>query len=55
MKFHKKSQRKNRSNASPKLLACIGFSYKVVHKISRLRKINRASENLTFLSFGLSP
>ena len=28
----------------PKLLACIGFLYKVVHKIGRLRKFNRARE-----------
>ena len=27
-----------------KLLACIGFLYKVVHKISRLQKFNRACE-----------
>ena len=26
----------------PKLLACIGFLYKVVHKIGRLRKFNRS-------------
>ena len=26
------------------LLACIGFLYKVVHKIGRLRKFNRARE-----------
>ena len=42
---HKKIQRKNRSNVAPKLLACIGFLYKVVHKIGRLRKFNRAREN----------
>ena len=28
----------------PKLLACIGFLYKVVHKIGRLRKFNRSRE-----------
>ena len=28
----------------PKLLACVGFLYKVVHKIGRLRKFNRARE-----------
>ena len=27
-----------------KLLACIGFLYKVVHKIGRLRKFNRSRE-----------
>ena len=27
-----------------KLLACMGFLYKVVHKISRLRKFNRSRE-----------
>ena len=26
----------------PKLVACIGFLYKVVHKIGRLRKFNRS-------------
>ena len=29
----------------PKLLACTGFLYKVVHKIGRLRKLNRSREN----------
>ena len=43
-KFHKKIQRKSRSNVPPKLLACIGFLYKVVHKIGPLRKFNRAPE-----------
>ena len=28
----------------PKLLACIGFLYKVVHKIGRLRKFDRSRE-----------
>ena len=28
----------------PKLLACIWFLYKVVHKIGRLRKFNRSRE-----------
>ena len=28
----------------PKLLTCIGFLYKVVHKIGRLRKFNRSRE-----------
>ena len=28
----------------PKLLACIRFLYKVVHKIGRLRKFNRSRE-----------
>ena len=28
----------------PKLLACVGFLYKVVHKIGRLRKFNRSRE-----------
>ena len=28
----------------PKLLACLGFLYKVVHKIGRLRKFNRSRE-----------
>ena len=44
MKFHKIIQRKSWSNVPPKLLACIRFLYKVVHKIGRLRKFNRARE-----------
>ena len=28
----------------PKVLACIGFLYKVVHKNGRLRKFNRSRE-----------
>ena len=28
----------------PKLLACIGFLFKVVHKIGRLRKFDRSRE-----------
>ena len=43
-KFYKKIQRKSWSNVQPKLLACIGFLYKVVHKIGRLRKFNRSRE-----------
>ena len=35
---------KNWSNALPKLLTCIRFLYKVVNKIGRLRKFNRARE-----------
>ena len=35
----------------PKLLACIGFFYKVVHKIGCLRKFNRSCEiELNFLT-----
>ena len=41
-KFYKKIRRKSRSNVPPKLLACIGFLYKVVHKIGHLRKFNRS-------------
>ena len=41
-KFYKKIQRKSWSNVPPKLVACIGFLYKVVHKIGRLRKFNRS-------------
>ena len=37
-------QRKSWSNVPPKLLACIGFLYKVVHKIGHLRKFNCARE-----------
>ena len=36
-------QRKSWSNMPPKLLACIGFLYNVVHKIGPL-KVNRACE-----------
>ena len=35
-------QRKSWSNVPLKLFACIGFLYKVLHKIGRLRKFNRA-------------
>ena len=49
-KFHKKIQRKTWSNVPPKLLACIRFLYKVVHKNGRLRKFNRARE-IQFNSF----
>ena len=41
-KFYKTIRRKSWSNVPPKLLACIGFLYKVVHKIGRLRKFNRS-------------
>ena len=37
-------RRKSWSNVPPKLLACIGFLYKVVHKIGRLRKFNHSHE-----------
>ena len=43
-KGYKKIRRKSRSNVPPKLLACIRFLYKVVHKIGRLRKFNRSRE-----------
>ena len=42
---YKKIQRKRWSNAPPKLLPCIRFLYKVVHKNGRLRKFNRSREN----------
>ena len=55
-KFHKKIQRKSWSNVPPKLLACIGFLYKVVHKTAVSESsIALARLNLTFLPFGLSP
>ena len=39
----------------PKLLACIRFLYKVVHKVGRLQKFNRAREiEFKFLTLGLS-
>ena len=41
-KFHK--QRKSWPNVPPKLFAYIRFLYKVVHKIGRLQKFNRARE-----------
>ena len=43
-KFYKKIRRKSWSNVPPKLPACIGFLYKVVHKIGRLQKFNRSRE-----------
>ena len=43
-KFHEKIQRKSWSNVPPKLLACIKFLYKVVHKNGHLRKFNHARE-----------
>ena len=43
-KLHKKIQRKSWSNVPPKLLTCIRFLYKVVHKIGRLWKFNRSRE-----------
>ena len=43
-KFYNKIRRKSWSTVTPKLLACIGFLYKVVHKIGRLRKFNRSRE-----------
>ena len=54
-KFHKNFQRKRWSNVPPKLLACIRFLYKVVHKNGRLRKFNRSREiECNFLLLGLS-
>ena len=43
-KFYKNIRRKSWSNVPPKLLACIGFLYKVVHKIGPLRKFSRFRE-----------
>ena len=55
-KFHKKKiQRKSWSNVPPKLIACIRFLYKVVHKNGRLRKFNRSREiEFNFLTLALS-
>ena len=53
-KFHKQIQRKSWSNVPPKLLTCIGFLYKVVHKNGRLRTMALGRLNLTFLPLGLS-
>ena len=44
MKIAQKNQRKSWSNVPPKLLACLRFLYKVVHKNGRLRKFNRSRE-----------
>ena len=53
--FYKKIQRKSWSNVPPKLLACVRFLHKVVHKIGCLRKYNRAREiEFNFLPFWLS-
>ena len=41
-KFYKIIRRKSWPNVPPKLVACIGFLHKVVHKIGRLRKFNRS-------------
>ena len=41
-KVYKKIRRKSWSNVPSKLVACIGFLFKVVHKIGRLRKFNRS-------------
>ena len=43
-KFHKKIQRISWWIVPPKLRTCIRFLYKVVHKIGRFRKFNRARE-----------
>ena len=43
-KLCKKFRRKSWSFVPPKLPACIGFLYKVVYKIGRLRKFNRSRE-----------
>ena len=44
MKIFLKIQRKSWSNVPPKLLACIRFLHKGVHKIGRLPKFNRTQE-----------
>ena len=50
-KFYKTIRMKSWSNVPPNWLACIGFLYKVVHKIGHLRKFNRSSEiEFTFLT-----
>ena len=43
-KFYKNIRRENWSNVPPKLLACLRFLYKGVHKIGRLQKFNRSRE-----------
>ena len=50
-----KIRRKSWSNVPPKLLACIRFLYKVVHKTAVFESsIALGRLNLTFLSLGLS-
>ena len=54
-KFHKRMQRKSWSNGPQKLLACIRFLYKVVHKNGRTRAVSEnsialARLNLNFFS-----
>ena len=44
MKILLTNSKEKLSNVPPNLLACIGFLYKVVHKIDRLRKFNRSRE-----------
>ena len=54
-KFHKQIQRKSWSNVPPKLVACIRFLYKVVHKTAVSESsIALARLNLTFFPPGLS-
>ena len=44
MKNAQKNSMESLSKVPPKLLACLGFIYKVVHKTGRLRKFNRSRE-----------
>ena len=56
IKSQRQVQRNSWSNGQPKFLACLGFLYKVVHKIGRLRKFNRARAReieFNFLPLGL--
>ena len=54
-KFCKTVQRKSWSNMPSKLLDCIRFLHKAVHKSGRLRMFNRAPEiEFNFLPLGLS-
>ena len=58
MKMSKKIQRKSWSNVRPKLLACIRFLYKVVHKNGRLIALARLNFNFftawtIFMKLGL--
>ena len=48
--FIKKFEGKVGQMCHQRLVACIGFLYKVVHKIGRLRKFNRSRRHLLVLT-----
>ena len=57
VKVYKKIRRKSWSDVPPKLLTCIRFLYKVVHKIGRLRNIarNAIATYTKFFFFSFEP